>query len=147
MTVVAQCDGSSLEGGWWELRVGPGGGTVAVGGGATERVQVSAEEWKGFGEMLLREHFFELEEQYGETVPDDASSTLSVTAGGVTKGVRVGYLMNWVAATPRDPRGREKLAEAAPAARLMVRVRGWISDERAMDLRRYYGVAVDAAGR
>jgi hypothetical protein len=72
-------------------------------------------------------------------VPDGSVDSLTVTAGGRTRTVRVHFLMNWVNTD------RTKLREPAQAVRLLVLLRGWFSDPEAVDLRKYDQKVLDAS--
>lgn len=142
VTVAAACVGDFAKGHSWWLSVNSAGqAELTVEGEPTpQRFDVPPEEWEAFRAALSEERFFELAEEYGQDVPGGSDRTLAVTAGDVTRAVRVRFLMNWVRANP------EKLAEPARALRLITTVRGWIEHPEAVDLRPYDEKVINAAG-
>ncbi len=105
----------------------------------SKRFQLSQEQLDEFRTALTAERFFELSGEYGQKLPGGSESTLTVTAGRHANTVRVGYLMNWVAAD------KAKLREPSRAVRLLVLVRGWFESTAAVDLRPFDRRMLDAA--
>lgn len=140
ITVAANCVGDFASGRSWYLSMNSAGqAELTISGRAPQQFQVPQEQWKAFRKELLDERFFELADEYGEHVPDGSSCAITVTAGDVTKTVRVRFLMNWVQSD------RKKLVEPSRVLRLLMSVRSWISDAEAADLRPYDQKVLDAA--
>lgn len=78
-------------------------------------------------EVLVRERFFDLREEYGEVVAGGSTDTLSVAIGENVKTVKIHFLMNWVL------HDRAKLREPARAVRVWTTIRGWFNDADASD--------------
>ena len=85
-----------------------------------------------FRKLLSEVAFFELDNEYGQIVPDGSMDTLTVVQGDRVKSVKVHFLMNWVNAGDQA-----KLREPARAVRLLMLVRGWFDDPQAVDQREY----------
>ena len=85
------------------------------------------------------ERFPDLADEYGRRVPDDSTSTVTITLGDRTKTVRLCYLGNWM-------RGQEesKLGELARAIRVVLVVREWFNEPEAVDERAYLKTVLDA---
>ncbi len=81
------------------------------------QLEFTGKQLAAIRQVLLYERFFDLKDQYGERVPDHGWSTLTVIAGDRIKTVTYHYFMNWVVNANRD-----KLAEAAPALRVWLKV-------------------------
>jgi hypothetical protein len=103
----------------------------------SKRFDVPKERMDEFRKALIEERFFELEREYGEVVPDGSTQTITVVTGQRiwlvdphSSTVQIHYLWNW-----RDDKA--KLREPSRAVRLMVMVRGWFVDERAVDHRKW----------
>lgn len=144
MTIAASCIGLFARGESWYLSVNSAGQaelTLPFTGRPAQRFQIPRQEWDAFRKALHKERFFELAGEYGERVADGSSQTLAVTVGDTTRSVRVLYLMNWIKSDP------QKLREPSRAVRLLMQVRGWISDAEAMDLRPYDQRLLDAVPR
>jgi hypothetical protein len=86
----------------------------------------------------VRERFFELQNDYGEIVPDGGTQAITITIGASSKTVRLNYLMNWVNQEPA------KLREPARAIRVGVLIRDWFDDSDAVDSREYDQKVLDA---
>lgn len=99
---------------------------------------VSTEQFNELRETLIREHFFKLWSNYGQTVVDGSTDTIRITVGSKTKTVHLRFLMNWVRSDP------EKLREPARAIRVGMVVRNWFDHPDAVDLRRYDQMILDA---
>jgi hypothetical protein len=144
LTVAASCEGRFSKGHSWRLSVNSSGQaevTISTYPRPTRRqFQIPAPEWAAFRQALEEERFFELADAYGEQVPDGSTSTLTVTAGDVTKTVRLRYLMNYVR------NDNAKLREPARALRVQMLIRGWFADAEAVDLRPYDRRVIEAAG-
>lgn len=138
ITVAAHCVGDFSRGRGWYLSVNSAGqAELTISGRAPIQFQVPQDQWNAFRTALVEERFFELADEYGEHVPDGSSRTLTVTAGDVTKTVRLHFL--------NQIQERTEIVEVARALRLVMAVRGWISDAEAVDLRPYDQRVLDAA--
>ena len=91
--------------------------------------------------LLIDERFFELNEEYGQIVPDGSTRTITITCGERSHTVQLHFLMNWV-------RGdTSRLREPARAVRVWRHIRRWFDDAEAVDLERYDQMVLDAAPR
>jgi hypothetical protein len=100
---------------------------------------VSVEQLASLRKVLKDERFFELADEYGEIVPDGSTDTITVTAGQVTRCAKVHYLMNWVYSD------HAKLREPSRAVRVGLEIRNWFDDAKAVDLRKFDQMVLDAA--
>jgi hypothetical protein len=143
LTIAASTAGRFAHGSSWHLSVNSAGQAELTIDSFPERTrrrfEVPPDRLARFRQALREERFFELASDYGERVPDGSEESLTVTAGGRTRAVRVHFLMNWVHSD------RAKLREPARAVRLLVLLRGWFSDPGAVDLRKYDQKVLDAA--
>jgi hypothetical protein len=78
-------------------------------------------------ELLIADQFFQLEDEYGERVPDSHTKTVSATVGRWTKTVKIHSLKNWADNHP------EKLSEPARALHTYNVMRSWFSEPGAAD--------------
>jgi hypothetical protein len=142
ITVVA-----SEESAWrepWSLCVKSTGEarlTIGMSSQRTRSFTVSTDQLDHLRETLIRERYFDLGGEYGETVVDGSTHTLIITVGDVTKTVRLDFLMNWVYYD------RAKLREPARAVRVWMLIREWFHDSDVADLRKYDQMVVDAADK
>jgi hypothetical protein len=81
---------------------------------------------------IATQKFFDLQNQYGELVPDGSASTITITIGQTTKTVRLDYIKN---ATQKG--NKNALHEIQRAIRVSQIIRGWFDDPRAFDSRPY----------
>ncbi|MES2793722.1 MAG: hypothetical protein V4719_29175 [Planctomycetota bacterium] len=91
--------------------------------------QISEEKWSAFREVLVREGYFELAEEYGDNVFDSGTEVITVQIGDQKKTIRLYFLLNWVS------KNNAKLAESRRAVRVFTFVRDWFDDADAVDLR------------
>ena len=144
LTLAASCEGRFSRGESWRLSVNSSGQaeiTISTHPRPTRRqFQIPAPQWAALRKSLEDERFFELADAYGEQVPDGSTTTLTVTAGEMTKTVRLRYLMNYV----RNEKA--KLREPARALRVQMLIRGWFTDAEAVDLRPNERRVIEAAG-
>jgi hypothetical protein len=142
LTISASSIGRFANGHSWYLSVNSAGRaeiTIDTFPKRTRReFQVPKEDLVALRKALVEERFFDLADEYGEHVPDGSTNTLTITAGDLTKTVRIRFLMNWVQSD------RARLREPSRAVRIMVLIRGWFSDAEAVDLRRYDQRVLDA---
>ena len=142
LTISASSIGRFANGHSWYLSVNSAGRAEITINTYPERTrrefQVPNEQLDTLRAVLLQERFFDLGDEYGERVPDGSTDTLTITAGDVTKTVRIRFLMNWVQSD------RARLREPSRAVRIMVLIRGWFSDAEAVDLRPYDRRVLDA---
>lgn len=104
-----------------------------------KRFQLTQEQMAEFRKAVADERFFELDEAYGDIVPDGSVASLSVSMGPHAHTVKVHYLMNWVYSD------KTKLREPSRAVRLLVMIRGWFSHPETVDLRKYDQIVLGAA--
>ncbi len=94
---------------------------------------VSAAQQVELRKLLLEQGFFELAEEYGESVPDGSTVAIAITAGDLTKSLKLKYLGN----------NQSKLAEANRAVRVASLIRDWFDDSEAVDRRESDKKALD----
>jgi hypothetical protein len=97
-----------------------------------QSVKVSKPQLKQLRDLLVREQFFTLEDQYGELVPDGGMQTLTINVGEWTKTVRLHYLGNWI-----GDGDTAKLRDPARAVRVWMLIRRWFNLPDAIDSRVY----------
>ena len=85
------------------------------------KFEIPPEEWDAFRKALERERFFDLRSEYGESVPDGGSVTMTVTAGRVNHTVTLLYTNNLSQAEQK---------EAARAGRLVKMLLGWVESAK-----------------
>lgn len=100
---------------------------------------VSEEQLSGLRAVLIRERFFELEDEYG--LPSKAGRKLSVRCGELDKTVVLLSLSDLVR------HDRDKSHEAARAVRVWMHIRSWFDDANAVNLGRYDQEFLDAVAR
>jgi hypothetical protein len=106
----------------WHLKVDSSGNaevTEGRGEAKTRSFQVSPNQLNALRQALAEEGFFELDEIYGDRVPDGGEKRLKITRGKKTKTVTLLFLGNW------ERNGHPKLAEAQRAQRIRALVEGW----------------------
>ena len=134
LTIAASNVGLFRQGGSWYLSVNSAGKAelatepppVDQTGFIRRQFDISTEQLAEFRKALDDESFFEMEEEYGERVPDGSTTTLTVIRGGRVHSVKMRFLMNWVVA-----KDKEKLREPSRAVRLLMLVHGWMPDSEA----------------
>lgn len=89
--------------------------------------------------LLITERFFELDDDYGETVVDGSVRTISIRCGAQSRTVRIRFLMNWVHGNT------SRLHEPARAVRVWRCIRQWFDDAEAVDLARYDEMVLKAS--
>jgi hypothetical protein len=143
LTISVSTVGRFAKGHSWHLSVNSAGRaelTVETFPEPTRRqFQVTKEQLAEFRKALIDERFFELTGEYGQLVPDGSEDSITVTAGRHSNSVKVHFLMNWVL------NDKAKLREPSRAVRLLILVRGWFDDEKAVDRREYDRRVLDAA--
>ncbi|HEY4311729.1 MAG TPA: hypothetical protein VGN12_19945 [Pirellulales bacterium] len=135
IAITASSTEVGLSGGdSWYLNVNPAGvaelmiNSVPV--PKTRQFRISQEWLDAFRAAVVQERFFDLDDDYGQIVPDGSTDTLTLTQGDESKTVRIHFLMNWLG----DP---SKLRDPCRAVRLFMMLRGWFDDSDAVDLRKY----------
>jgi len=106
----------------WHLKVDPNGKAEVTEGRGEANVrsfQVSADQLNGLRRALDEERFFELDEIYGDRVPDGGEKRLKITRGKKAQTVTLLFLGNW------EGQGHRKLAEAQRAQRIRALIEGW----------------------
>jgi hypothetical protein len=82
-----------------------------------QKLELSAKQLVAIREVLLKERFFHLKNEYGPHVIHGGWSTLTVVAGDHVKQVRYCSSWGWTSLWKR-----EKMVDAAPAVRIWVKV-------------------------
>ncbi|OHB65939.1 MAG: hypothetical protein A2V70_19055 [Planctomycetes bacterium RBG_13_63_9] len=146
ITIAASTVGDFSRGYSWYVSInsaGEGQLTVRTPGRAVRQsFAVSEEQLDVLRDAVANERFFDLDSEYGQTVPDGSTKTLTIIVGNRSKTVLVRYLMNWA-----QPGHQKQLSEPARALRVWMVLRGWFSHEQAVDLRRYDQKVLNAAGK
>jgi hypothetical protein len=142
ITVSMNEGGGRLTSGNWDLSVNSAGeAQLTIFSHPTDKtvqLLVSGDKLDELRELLIRERFFELEDDYGEIVPDSGTQAISIVVGGYSKTVRLHFLMNWA---NREP---AKLRDPARAVRVGMFIRDWFDDPDAVDSRAYDQKVLDA---
>jgi hypothetical protein len=140
MTISMSSFADSPLGKPWTLSVNSAGqAELTISGGKRKQFTVPPENLMALRAALAKERFFDLQNQYGEIVPDGGWDTIAITVGDQTKSVRLDFLGNWIKSDPA------KLREPARALRITTLIRGWFDDPEAFDTRPYDKLAIDAA--
>lgn len=144
-TISLDNEGRFAEGSGWRLDVGSDSNAaleIRTFPKSTIRTfKLDSEQITELRAVLANERFFELDNEYGELVPDGSTQTISVQCGNTEKTVRLHFLMNWVHYNPR------KLVEPSRAVRIWMHVRKCFDDEDAVNLGRYDQMVVDAVAK
>jgi hypothetical protein len=90
-------------------------------------------------ELLLKQRFFELDDEYGQIVPDGSTQRMTIACGDQSHTVQLHFLINWVHGDT------SRLREPARAVRVWRYIRTWFDDKEAVDLKRYDDMVLDAA--
>jgi hypothetical protein len=105
----------------------------------TRRFVVSKAQFDELRKALLREHFFDLADSYGDFIVEDGSSTtLEVYAGDRIKTVRLG---------DETPEERGRLREPSRALRVLQVILAWFDDPALNEMRKWDQKLIDAAGK
>jgi len=143
LTISASEFGMFQKGFSWELHVDPTGKAGLKIWSSPEdkkrKFQLSQNQIEELRKTLAQERFFELSNEYGDLVSDGSTTTLTISVGKNTKSVVLRYF--------RIEGGAGKLREPARAIRVLNVIRGWFSDQEAVDLREYDRLVLDAVGR
>jgi len=141
LSITTSTEGMFAKGYSWYLTVNPAGEAelICPSPRIKKRWTISREELTRFRKALETENFFGLKDEYGESVVDGSTQTLTVVLGDKTHTVTIAFLMNWVHNDPRQ------LREPARAVRLFNLVREWFNEPQAVDLRRYDRMVLEAA--
>lgn len=115
----------------WTLEVSPDGAAHLWVDGYPKlkerRFKISSAQFAELRSVMEKERFFDLGEEYGDSVPDGSTRTLSIKRGDAGKTVILRYLRR------EDP----KLQEIRRALRVWNTVRKWFDDKDAVDFRQY----------
>jgi hypothetical protein len=133
ITVAASCLGSFSHGNSWYLSVNSARQaelTIVTHKDIVSRFEISGQQWADFRNALEKEAFFDLADDFGMPVVDGSTRTLTVTVGDKSKTIHIEYLHSEHA--PAD-----QLREMARMLRIVMMVRGWITDPEAVDLLTY----------
>ena len=142
LSITLDNEGRFAEGSPWTLTVKPDLSAIleirAFPDKHTRAFTLTHEQMAGLRSNLLSERFFDLDNEYGQLVPDGSTQTITVQLGEQTKTAKLHFLMNWV---HNDP---SKLENPARAVRVWRHCRSWFSDDGAVDLGRYDQMVFDA---
>jgi len=131
------------DGDSWTLDVSPDGRAdliiYSIQAATKRSFSVTEEQLSGLRAVLIRERFFELEDEYG--LPSKAGRKLSVRCGELNKTVVLLSLSDLVRYD------RDKSHEAARAVRVWMHVRSWFDDAEAVNLGRYDQEFLDTVAR
>jgi hypothetical protein len=145
ISVIASTTGDFAKGHSWHLSVNSAGRahlTIDTYPNPQSReFNVGSKQFDQLVAVLERERFFALKTDYGESVPDGSTDTITIVKGDVAHTVSIRFLMNWVHSAP------SKLKEPARAVRVFEVVRGWFADKEAVDLKKYDDMVLQAAGK
>lgn len=143
ITISMDESGGGLTSGEWHLSVNSAGeAQLTIRSQPTNQsleFRVAPDEFEELRRLLASERFFELNDDYGEIVPDGGTQSITIVAGDHAHTVRLHFLMNWV---HQDP---ARLVEPARAVRVGMLIRGWFQNEGAVDTRKYDQMVLDAA--
>jgi hypothetical protein len=95
---------------------------------------ISPNQLKQLKEVIEREGFYDLNEEYGDLVPDGDTRIITINQGNQRKTVKLHYLLNLES---EGKKGKEKLIEACRAIRIWMLVTSWFNDPDAVDIRKY----------
>jgi len=142
---VSYYTGGRPPGGDWELQLGESGNaTLKINSyptGKTRQFVVPKGQLEDLRKAIEREHFFDLNDSYGQLAEDDPSTTLLVSAGQFSNIVRLHSLENLVREGP------QQLREASRALRVLQMILAWFNDPEIVDVRNWNQRFIDAAGR
>lgn len=119
-----------------------GDGEVSILDGPTniaQQVKVTPAQLKELRDTLINEYFFNLNEDYGELVPDGGTQSLTICLGDHIKTVRIRFLGNWLA-----NHDTAKLQEPARALRVWMLIRSWFSHPKAWNSSKHDQAVLDA---
>ncbi len=106
---------------------------------STQKIQITPAQMKELRELLVREKFFELQDQYGELVPDGGSQITTITVGNWTHSVQIDYLGNWMRSG-----STEQMRQPVRALRVWNLIAGWIKTPDAAESSKYNQRVIDA---
>ena len=145
ITIAACVDGRFGDKSSWFLSVNSSGKaevTIKSSTGDVRReFSVTDLSLRLFRELLIRERFFDLEREYGDSVPDGSTTIVSVVVGDLSQTVRVRYYMDLI----ENPESDE-LQEIVRVLRVVEKLRHWFGDKDAVYLGNYRMKAMEAAG-
>jgi hypothetical protein len=108
----------------WYLSVNSAGQAVMklgmTGDQGAHIFQITEKQFEELRYALIREKYFELDDEYGQLVSDSSEETMTISVGEYTKSVRIRFLMNYVNENRVD-----SLREPARALRIWKLVRNW----------------------
>jgi hypothetical protein len=143
LMISVSVNGGLPVGGYWDLHVDPTeNATLKIESSPTPKTRRFVVPKAGLDELraaLLREHFFDLADSYGERVVDGSTTTLQVSAGDFTKTVELNFLGNWVRKEP------QRLSEPSRALRVLQIILAWSNDPKLINLRKWDQTVIDAA--
>jgi hypothetical protein len=100
---------------------------LTVGSSKPKEVSVPKEKLEDLAAALEREGFFQLQNNYGDIVPDGSERILTISHAAKTKTLKLHFLPNI-----SDPK---LIEEAKRATRIWILVRGLFEDDKAVDSR------------
>jgi hypothetical protein len=107
----------------WKLQVDPTGrATLTIDASPTAKrrdFDISKTQLDDLRNVLIEQRFFQLADEYGQSVTGGSETTMRVSVAGVTKTVSLKFLMNWVRSDP------PKLREPSRAIHVFNVIRGW----------------------
>jgi hypothetical protein len=139
---ISMSEDYGLSPGWYFSVNSAGDGEMTIldePSNIAQPVKVTAAQLQELKDILVREQFFTLNEDYGELVPDGGTQSLTINVGEWTKTVRIHFLGNWL-----SDHDTAKLREPARALRVWVLIRSWFSHPKAPKSRKYDQAVLDA---
>ncbi|BBO32980.1 hypothetical protein [Lacipirellula parvula] len=145
VTIAISSEGSTIESNW-QLSVNAAGAATLHPGvyepAAPQSFNFTNEQQQVIRDLLVTDRFFELDDRYGDLVPDGGSKTLTVVIGDHAKSVNLAYL-RW---DPSDPYfNAAKVEESARALRVYLAIRDFLPPNVVPDERPYLLRALQAA--
>jgi hypothetical protein len=132
ITIAASCVGDFSKQKSWHLSVNATGKAVLVlettPNGTIREFSVTKAQLEELRGLIQRNRFFDLQGQYGATIPDMASEHLTIAIGSWSNVVRLDHVSGWTA----DPK---LLSESNMAIEIFDFIRDWFDDAYAADLR------------
>jgi len=142
ITLRLDIDGAFADGWPWTLEMGADRNAKLTIHAFPDKIRrsfhVTQEQIDELATVLVAERYFELNNAYGELVPDGGSQTIMVTLGEQSNTVELNYFMNWANYEP------ERLPEPARGVSVWMHIRQWFDDAEAVNLKRYDQMVVDA---
>lgn len=131
LSLSLKVDGRFSKGEPWQLKATPNGeahlSIESYPKPKLRNFKVSATQFDALRKALIVERFFELENKYGDLVPDGSTRTLTITQAKKSKTISLHFLRE----------GDAKVPEIRRALRVWHLIRGWFNDAEAVDLRPY----------